>query len=132
MVNGNGEGGEKLIVRWKTGRSVASGSMTDMIRKVWSVLGGDSRSTTLAQDGDFHGLFIFEFDEDGRVASHTIEHVEQGNMWEKTARVISVTDWLLGKAWRKQEGVPGLAFHAWGDVEGGKRRDGKVVVVERK
>jgi hypothetical protein len=112
-------GEEKLIVRWKTSRSAATktsagGSMTDMIRNMLSVLGADGGSA--AEEGkqdtkDFDGLFIFEFDEEGRILQHTIEHVEQGNVWERTAKVISVTDWLLGKGWRKEGiGQPGLAF----------------------
>ena len=44
-------------------------------------------------------MFIFEFDEEGRILTHTIENVEEGGNWDKMTRVISVTDWLLGKAW---------------------------------
>lgn len=47
---------------------------------------------------EFTGLFIFEFDEEGRIVSHTIEHVQEGGSWEKGvgARVVGLTDWLLG------------------------------------
>jgi hypothetical protein len=125
-------GGEKLVVRWKTGRSAANGSngggsMTDMSRKMLSVLGTeqvpDPRNPTAHQDGDFHGLFIFEFDEEGRISRHTIEHVEQCNVWDRTAKVISVTDWLLGKGWRKegQAAIPELAFWC-NDFQGGEEK----------
>ena len=99
------ENNEKLVVRWKT-CAKSKGEVTGQIKKV---LG---RNGIEPKDEDFHGLFIFEFDDEGRINSHTIEHVEEGNNWEKTATVISVTDWLLGKAWGKQEhgGIPGLAF----------------------
>jgi Mitochondrial protein up-regulated during meiosis len=99
-------GREKLIVRWKTcGKT--KGDVTDQIKKMMAILG---RNNTEGEQ-DFHGLFIFEFDEEGRIISHTIEHVEEGNEWEKTAKVISVTDWWLGRAWGKEEEpVLGLAM----------------------
>jgi len=105
MLRTGGNRNEKLVVRWKT-CAKSRGEMADQIKKVLGRNGKDSKNE------DFHGLFIFEFDDEGRISSHTIEHVEEGNNWEKTATVISVTDWLLGRAWGKQEpeGVPGLAF----------------------
>jgi hypothetical protein len=47
---------------------------------------------------EFTGLFIFEFDKEGRILSHTIEHVEEGGQWERGvgAKVVGLTDWLLG------------------------------------
>jgi hypothetical protein len=102
MASPGSEGGEKLVVRWRT---CGSGEPPDQIKKILSVLGRDKQ-----QKDDFHGIFVFEFDDDGRVAAHTIEHVEQSNHWERTARVISVTDWLLGKArGAPQGGLAGLA-----------------------
>lgn len=54
---------------------------------------------------------MFEFDEEGRVLVHTIEHTEEGHNFDKMTRVISVTDWLLGKAWGKKDEAPaGLAL----------------------
>ncbi len=60
---------------------------------------------------EFTGLFIFEFDEEGRIISHTIEHVQEGGSWERGvgARVVGLTDWLLGgmkKNGRGDEGAP--------------------------
>jgi len=115
--SGSSEGGEKLVVRWRT---CGEGEVTDQIKKIFSMLGrgrgdgGGVASRNKQKEEDFHGIFIFEFDDDGRVAGHTIEHVEESNDCERTARVISVTDWLLGKAWgvapKNEGGLPGLAF----------------------
>lgn len=121
MQNGSnsasvGIGQEKLIVRWKTCgktkgkqggslyRGIGAGEQVD---KITEFLGGKARD-----DEEFCGLFIFEFDEEGRILSHTIEHAEEGGSWDKTTRVISVTDWLLGRAWGKKpdDGSPGLAL----------------------
>lgn len=59
---------------------------------------------------EFTGLFIFEFDDEGRVVSHTIEHVQEGGNWERGvgARVVGLTDWLLGgmRKGRGDEGAP--------------------------
>jgi hypothetical protein len=96
---------EKLIVKWETcGKSDRHES--DVLAKMTSIIGGTRRANE-----EFTGLFLFEFDEQGRIISHTIEHTEEGRHWDKTAKVISVTDWLLGRAWgRKEEGTPSLAF----------------------
>jgi hypothetical protein len=113
MSSGAG-GHEKLIVRWKTcGRD--KDDVSDLIKKIMAILG---RNNSEGAD-DFHGLFIFEFDEEGRIISHTIEHVEEGNNWERTARLVSVTDWLLGRAWGKKEPVPELALFENNDDDGG-------------
>jgi hypothetical protein len=110
-ASSGGEGGEKLVVRWRT---CGEGEVTDQIKKILSMLGRGKGGGTSKQKEDFHGIFVFEFDDDGRVAAHTIEHVEESNNWERTARVISVTDWLLGKAMGaapgNEGGLAGLAF----------------------
>ncbi|KAL2259445.1 hypothetical protein VTK26DRAFT_6889 [Humicola hyalothermophila] len=51
-----------------------------------------------ASDKEFTGLFIFDFDREGRILTHTIEHVQEGGQWEKGvgAKVVGLTDWLLG------------------------------------
>ncbi|KAK7535531.1 hypothetical protein IWX49DRAFT_510270 [Phyllosticta citricarpa] len=113
----NGGGGapsnyrsEKLIVKWKTcgktkGRGVgAIFRGVAGIEQIADFLGGAGKD-----DEEFQGLFIFEFDEEGRIVTHTIEHVEENGDWDKTTRFISVTDWLLGKAWGKKE-PSGLAL----------------------
>ncbi|KAI9683746.1 MAG: hypothetical protein M1822_005936 [Bathelium mastoideum] len=114
-VSGQGQGHEKLIVRWKTcgktnssniGSMHQAGTSSGQVDTIKEVLGGDGQD-----DKEFCGLFIFEFDKDGRISSHIIEHVEQGRNFDKMTRVVSVTDWLLGKAkGRHSEEVPGLAL----------------------
>lgn len=101
---------EKLIVKWKTcGKSEKkeNGQVSEAVEKITNIVGGSRRPHE-----EFSGLFIFEFDGEGRIARHTIEHVEENGDLDKTAKVISVTDWLLGRAWgrRSEEGSPSLAF----------------------
>lgn len=46
----------------------------------------------------FTGLFIFDFDAEGRILTHTIEQAQEGGDWEKGvgAKFVGLTDWLLG------------------------------------
>lgn len=127
---GSTSGAERLVVRWKTcgktkGKGVGalyrgiSGSERGQVDKITEFLGGHGHER---DDEEFCGLFLFEFDEEGRIITHTIEHAEEGRNWEKMTKVISVTDWLLGKAWgKKEDEVPGLAL---GYCESGPRRRG--------
>ena len=104
--NAEGFANEKLMVKWKTrgkpaqalrsidGDATSADRISSLIRRA------AGRNTT--QEEDFCGRFIFQFDGQGRIASHTIEHVEEGGCCDKPARVISVTDWLLGRAWGKE------------------------------
>ena len=89
---------------------------SEQVDKITEFLGGDARD-----DEEFVGRFVFEFDEEGRIAKHVIEHAEEGGNHDRTGRVVSVTDWLLGKVNGKksQEEVPGLA---WCDT---RSRDGR-------
>jgi hypothetical protein len=99
---------EKLIVKWETcGKSEKEqGQVSDVVEKITSIVAGQRPTKK-----EFTGLFLFEFDEEGRIISHTIEHTDEGRHFEKTAKVISVTDWLLGRAWgRREETSPSLAF----------------------
>ncbi|KAF2688404.1 hypothetical protein K458DRAFT_330724 [Lentithecium fluviatile CBS 122367] len=99
---------EQLIVKWETcGKSKEKdhGQVSEAFEKITSIV-GRSRE----EHEEFSGLFLFEFDEEGRIVKHTIEHVEESGQSDKPAKVISVTDWLLGRAWRREEGSPGLAF----------------------
>jgi hypothetical protein len=111
---------EKLVVRWRTepkangtpATAVAQSSSEGNInRGLSNLLGGDKPIFNLNKGDDFTGLFIFTFDGNGRIASHTIEHSEEDGGFDKTSKVVTLTDWLLGKAkWRarEQELVPGL------------------------
>ncbi|RDL38493.1 uncharacterized protein BP5553_02833 [Venustampulla echinocandica] len=116
---------EQLIVRWRTiGKTRGKGTgalykgigAKDNVDKITEWLGGGKGED---DSKEFTGLFIFEFDEDGRILSHTIEHVQEGGNWEKGvgARVVGLTDWLLGgmKNGRGNEGAACPAF--WGEEE---------------
>lgn len=104
-------GDEKLVVRWKTCGKGKGRGLDTLFRGLYGRDGTQVSSAAMPEvlsNGDdkdeFSGLFIFEFDEEGRLASHTIEHAQQGGNYEKTTRVVNVTDWLLGRAgWAKKE-----------------------------
>lgn len=51
-----------------------------------------------SSDKEFTGLFIFDFDSEGKILNHTIEHMQESGQWEKGvgAKVVGLTDWLLG------------------------------------
>ncbi|KAF2397203.1 hypothetical protein EJ06DRAFT_482276 [Trichodelitschia bisporula] len=139
MVGHNGSrstpsGNERLIVKWRTcGKTKGMGvgalyrglSNSDtQVDKITEFLGGHSSD----DDKEFSGLFIFEFDEQGRILSHTIEHAEEGGDWDAMPKVINVTDWLLGMARGKRNGnregdVTGLAL---GYVEADEGQTGRV------
>ena len=92
---------------------------SEQVDKITEWLGGDAPR----DDEVFCGLFIFEFDAEGRILQHTIEHVVEGGDWERErmSKVVSVTDWLLGRMNGGRGGkVPELAFSL--DGEGGRRR----------
>ena len=121
---------ERLVVRWKTcGKTQGKGmgalyrgiGASEEVDKITEWLGGDARD-----DEEFVGKFIFEFDEEGRIVTHTIEHAEENGDLEKTSRVVSVTDWLLGRPWKKK--TPDLAWSCVADEDGDERMkkfDGK-------
>ncbi|KAL4952865.1 hypothetical protein BDW69DRAFT_166752 [Aspergillus filifer] len=97
------------------------------------LLGGDAPIFKLSRDDEFTGLFIFSFDEEGRVLTQTIEHAEDASGWERTAKFVTLTDWLFGKArWSlENEPQPGLVgcsvhhhHHHHGQDHGRWRRDG--------
>jgi hypothetical protein len=107
--------GEKLIVRWRTcgktkGLGMGAGykgiGAKQSVDKITQWLGGDARD-----DEEFTGLFIFEFDEEGRVSNHIIERAEGGDNWDSgVGRVVGLTDWLLGRFGRNDKGMEGLAL----------------------
>ncbi|KAI1615355.1 chromosome transmission fidelity protein 4 [Exophiala viscosa] len=132
---------EKLVVRWKTeakqngnsNNATAASSAAQSnemshggINKGLSkALGGDKPIISLNKGDEFTGLFIFTFDSEGRIASHTIEHADENSGFDKTSKMVTLTDWLLGKAkWSRmreneQDLVPGLAMRVcrqeWND-----------------
>jgi hypothetical protein len=123
---------ERLIVRWRTcGKTKGKGvgafyrgisgteSRTGSVDKITEFIGDDPR---VPDDKEFSGLFLFEFDEEGRIVSHTIEHADEGSNWEKMPMVINVTDWLLGRAWRKEEVPQGMVLNYLDAVRGRSSR----------
>ncbi|KAI4592741.1 hypothetical protein KJ359_010501 [Pestalotiopsis sp. 9143b] len=92
---------EQLVVKWRTAAgqqpSSENPSLTEQgEQKLDESLSGARRR---ASAREFTGLFIFEFDKDGKIISHTIEHVDQSGEWDKGvgAKVVHLTDWLLGE-----------------------------------
>ena len=106
--------GEQLVVRWRT---VGKNGNGGIVSKLWfgekeaavdhgqppeegggvykAPVGG---SQAVGTGREFTGLFIFDFDGEGRILNHTIEHVQEGGQWERGvgAKVVGLTDWLLG------------------------------------
>ncbi|KAJ5042030.1 uncharacterized protein L3040_004590 [Drepanopeziza brunnea f. sp. 'multigermtubi'] len=121
---------EQLIVRWRTvGKTKGKGigafykgiGARESVDKITEWLGGGNGED---DSKEFTGLFIFEFDEEGRILSHTIEHVREGGNWERGvgARVVGLTDWLLGGMKRNgNEGAPCPACYS-GESERANRR----------
>lgn len=91
---------ERLIVKWRT--SSKSDEEAREAKDI-KIQGG----TTAVDDGEFCGLFLFEFDEKGRVQTHTIENADENLGADHTSSVITVTDWLLRKAKGQGETPPG-------------------------
>ncbi|KAE8378707.1 hypothetical protein BDV26DRAFT_280859 [Aspergillus bertholletiae] len=134
-------GDERLVVRWKTeprgdahhseasasirsvkdhdqntsrGHSHLSSSKDGVNKGLSVLLGGDAPIFPLSKEEQFTGLFIFSFDEEGRISSHTIEHADDATGWERTAKFVTLTDWLIGKARGSLEPAtgPGLAMQS--------------------
>lgn len=124
-------GEEKLVVRFKTEkRKTGNGQTTNAAarssaaegninRALSTLLGGDKPIFSLNKDDEFTGIFVFSFDSKGRIATHTIEHADENNGFDKTSKVVTLTDWLLGKArWgrrKEEELIPGLAMRVCRD-----------------
>lgn len=93
--------GEQLVVKWrladkhKTQANPSPSLAEQGEHKLDNALSG---TPTPGKKKGFTGLFIFEFDKEGRIISHTIEHVDQTGDWESGmgAKVVHLTDWLLG------------------------------------
>ncbi|KAK4580227.1 hypothetical protein LTR86_000430 [Recurvomyces mirabilis] len=125
---------EKLVVKWKTcGKTrhrdptggVYKDSSThtkDPMDKIRHFITGATSNSAAEHEGmarkaqaeeeqEFCGIFVFEFDEKGRIVKHTIEHTDEGGHWDHMTRVVSVTDWLIGRInGRGKEQVPELAW----------------------
>ncbi|KAG5927201.1 hypothetical protein E4U42_002499 [Claviceps africana] len=85
---------EQLVVRWCERRRPTDGQAPEpggMARALWRDRGVDPNKA-------FTGLFLFDFDAQGRVLTHTIEQAQEGGDWERGmgAKFVGLTDWLLG------------------------------------
>ncbi|KAJ5710671.1 hypothetical protein N7488_004827 [Penicillium malachiteum] len=92
---------------------LSSSSSKNSTNKGLSVLlGGEEPIFKLSKEEQFTGLFIFSFDEEGRILTHTIEHSDEADGWDRTAKFVTLTDWLIGKARGSLDPVPspGLAM----------------------
>ncbi|KAK3387150.1 hypothetical protein B0H63DRAFT_150924 [Podospora didyma] len=123
-----GAHGEQLIVRWRTigknsskkataaqdGREVKDDSGGTAITDAAENKRPVGTAQPVGSSKEFTGLFIFDFDKEGRILSHTIEHVQESGQWEKGvgAKVVHLTDWLLGgiKGDREGSDTPVPAF----------------------
>lgn len=147
--SGDNRGGdERLVVRWKTeprrenrsdrsvatsaGEGASSGKQSNLssskigINKGLSVLlGGEAPIFKLSKEEQFTGLFIFAFDEEGRIATHTIEHADNANGWDRTAKFVTLTDWLIGKARGSLDPTPGLAMQGCSGLDLQQRSQGR-------
>ena len=103
------QGREKLIIRWRTAggpTNLAAGTA-----RIAQLLGRDPASKEKPPPSPFHGLFIFTFDEVGRILTHTIEHSAESRDAESvTSKVFNLTDWLIKKARGQEERTPELAW----------------------
>jgi hypothetical protein len=115
---------EQLVVKWKTcgktthrdgtggiyrGMGIAARDPVDRIKAFIAGTKGKSASDAPTSE-EFCGIFIFEFDERGRIAKHIIEHTEEDGRFDQMTRVVSVTDWLIGTFNGKRTQQPALAW----------------------
>lgn len=73
-----------------------SSAATNSNRSLSVLLGGDAPIFKLKNEENFTGMFVFRFDQHGRIASHTIEHSEDNCSASRASKVVTLTDWLLG------------------------------------
>lgn len=88
---------EQLVVRWCEKRkcpkeAAGEGAGAAIARSLRLSRGGVDPKAA------FTGLFIFDFDGEGRILTHTIETAQEGGNWERGvgAKFVGLTDWLLG------------------------------------
>lgn len=116
---------EELLVRWRTCPPSSSDNEKPLSRGSSSTESGIKINHTPISSPEseedegnykgFTGLFIFTFDESGKIASLTIEHADEnwGGHENPAARIVGVAEWLLRKARLAGEGgkgEPGFAF----------------------
>lgn len=103
--------GERLRIRWRAASSSSSSPFSSSAVRLPDGSEGNGSSssmeekekkqerggTTAVGRGEFSGIFLFEFDDAGRVCKHVIENCEEDE-GEKVPGVITVTEWLIRKA----------------------------------
>ncbi|KKF97302.1 hypothetical protein CFO_g427 [Ceratocystis platani] len=123
---------EQLVVRWRTvpdGDGTNSGGEGMLSSVGRGKAAGPSTPSQTASgtrgDEDFTGLYIFQFDGEGRILSHTIELAQAGGRWEQGvgAKVVGLTDWLLGEIKGKPDS--GSACPAFERPEESSHEDGE-------
>ncbi|KAM0475572.1 hypothetical protein ACHAPX_006895 [Trichoderma viride] len=84
---------EQLVVRWCEKRKTKESKSGGGSSLPWLRL-----ARGVDPNKAFTGLFIFDFDAEGRILTHTIEQAQEGGDWEKGvgAKFVGLTDWLLG------------------------------------
>ncbi|KAI1497022.1 hypothetical protein F5X99DRAFT_43323 [Biscogniauxia marginata] len=117
---------EQLVVKWRTAGDKSKDSKLSLTEQGEQKLDNYLRGSQTPGDEKktFTGLFIFEFDQDGRIISHTIEHVDEHGEWEKGvgAKVVGLTDWLLGGIKGRSDGggpLPAFGILGKGGSKGG-------------
>lgn len=115
---GSSPAATRFIVRWRTQGEMMnkgtgglyrgiSGAESPPVDKVTEFLGG-ALAKGERDDREFTGIFIFEFDERGRIAKHLIEHVDCGGDMDQLPRVVTLAEWLMRMARgdREEQAVP--------------------------
>jgi hypothetical protein len=84
---------EQLVVRW-----TEKCKSPDEKDKLGSIAKALRLNRGVDPNKAFTGLFIFDFDQEGKILSHTIEQAQEGGNWEQGmgAKFVGLTDWLLG------------------------------------
>jgi hypothetical protein len=88
--------GEKLHIRWRATTTNNNNNKNTTASDTDNSVAADTQRHS-DSDGGFSGIFIFEFDEAGRVSKHVIENCELDD-GERLAGVITFTEWLIMKA----------------------------------
>ncbi|KAI0995195.1 hypothetical protein K3495_g12987 [Podosphaera aphanis] len=90
---------EQLVVRWSTVGKKQRESCSDFSSGGIGAKANVNKLMKWFEGEEFTGLFIFKFDTEGRIATHIIEHAQEGGNWENGvgAKVVALTDWLLGR-----------------------------------
>ncbi|KAI0147118.1 hypothetical protein GGR57DRAFT_266530 [Xylariaceae sp. FL1272] len=103
--------GEQLVVKWRTASTKEDDEGLSLTEQGEQKLDAHLRGSQTGNEKNksFTGLFIFEFDKEGRIISHTIEHVDEDSERQGVgSRIVGLTDWLLGGIKGRNEGVPSL------------------------